>query len=48
MKQEQENQARLYGIAEMQNIERLQKKVNDAKSELGEALLKRQNRIMGE
>ena len=42
-----EEQERLYLAVDAQNIRRLQKKVNDAKAELEEAQLQRQNRIMG-
>jgi hypothetical protein len=39
-------QKRLNGVAERDNIKRLQKNVNDAQAELREAQLKRQNRVM--
>lgn len=44
----QEEQERLRQAAEAQNIRRLQKKVNDARVELEEAQLQRQNRMMSQ
>ena len=43
-----EEQERLRQVAETQNIRRLQAKVNDARMELEEAQLKRENRIMAQ
>lgn len=39
-------QKRLNGVAERDNIKRLQKAVTDAQTELRDAQLKRQNRVM--
>lgn len=44
----QEEQERLRQATEAQNIRRLQKKVNDARIELEEAQLQRQNRMMSQ
>lgn len=42
----QEEQERIKQTTALQNIRRLQKKVNDARAELEEAQLEQQNRIM--
>jgi hypothetical protein len=44
----QEEQARIRQTTGLQNIRRLQKKVNDARAELEEAQLEQQNRIMSQ